>query len=147
MNTTFSRRDLLKSGAGLIVAFALDAAVPRWARAQSSTALGDKPLDPGEVDSFLAIHPDGTVTVYSGKVDVGTGLRIAVAQPGADVHLPRVHRDRAVRVDGEEAVDLARIERLVAESGRTLRARPPRHGRVERKGDDQAGAGFEEIAT
>jgi signal transduction histidine kinase len=32
------------------------------------------------VDSFLAIHADGTVTLYTGKVDIGTGLRIAVRQ-------------------------------------------------------------------
>ena len=30
-----------------------------------------------EVDSFLAIHPDGSVTLYTSKVDVGTGSRIA----------------------------------------------------------------------
>src|SRR5476651_622842 len=102
MNTTFSRRDLLKSGAGLIVAFALDAAVPRWARAQSSTALGDKPLDPGEIDSFLAIHPDGTVTVYSGKVDVGTGLRIAVAQMAAEEL--GVRAEAITLIDGDTGV-------------------------------------------
>src|SRR6476469_2475220 len=84
MDTRLSRRDLLKSGAGMVVAFALDAAVPRWARAQATPAAGGKPVDPTEVDSFLAIHPDGTVTVYSGKVDVGTGLRIAVAQMAAE---------------------------------------------------------------
>ena len=47
-------------------------------RAQTNADTG-KPLDPGEVDSFLAIHADGSVTVYTGKVDVGTGLRVAVA--------------------------------------------------------------------
>src|SRR3981189_1964965 len=84
MDTRLSRRDLLKSGAGLIIAFALDATVPQWASAQTSAAGGEKSVDPSEVDSFLAIHPDGTVTVYSGKVDVGTGLRIAVRQMAAE---------------------------------------------------------------
>ncbi len=81
-----SRRDLLKSGGALIVSFAFDAVPPRSARAQTPAASAGpgKPLDPGEVDSFLAIHPDGTVTLFTGKVDVGTGLRIAVAQMAAE---------------------------------------------------------------
>jgi nicotinate dehydrogenase subunit B len=80
------RRDLLKAGGALIVTFACDAALPRWARAQATAAGArtGKPLDPGEVDSFLAFHADGTVTIYTGKVDVGTGLRIAVAQMAAE---------------------------------------------------------------
>ena len=36
------------------------------------------PLD--QVDSFLAIRSDGTVVVHSGKVDLGTGHRIAMRQ-------------------------------------------------------------------
>ena len=43
-----------------------------------------KPIDPGEVDSFLALHEDGTVTVYTGKVDLGTVLRIAIRQMAAE---------------------------------------------------------------
>src|SRR5712691_8345316 len=96
-----SRRDLLKTGGALIVGFAFDAALPRGTRAQTPAAGGNagKPLDPSEIDSFLAIHPDGTVTVYSGKVDVGTGLRIAVAQMAAEeLGIPA---DRIAIVDGD----------------------------------------------
>lgn len=80
-----SRRDLLKAGGALIVSFAF-AGIPPLAAIQSSSDPADagKPLDPNEVDSFLAIHPDGSVTVYTGKVDVGTGMRIAVAQMAAE---------------------------------------------------------------
>jgi nicotinate dehydrogenase subunit B len=102
MDTRLSRRDLLKSGAGLIIAFAFDAAVPRWASAQTSAAGGEKSVDPSEVDSFLAIHPDGTVTVYSGKVDVGTGLRIAVAQMAAEEL--GVRAERITLIDGDTGV-------------------------------------------
>ena len=35
-------------------------------------ALG-KTLDTNEVDGFVAVNADGTVTIYSGKVDLGTG--------------------------------------------------------------------------
>jgi nicotinate dehydrogenase subunit B len=36
------------------------------------------------VDSWLAIDPNGYVTVYSGKVELGTGVRTALAQIVAD---------------------------------------------------------------
>jgi len=80
MDTMLSRRDLLKAGGALIVTFGVDAMMPRWTHAQTALLASGKPIDPTEVDSFLAIHADGSVTVYTGKVDVGTGLRVAVAQ-------------------------------------------------------------------
>jgi CO/xanthine dehydrogenase Mo-binding subunit len=43
-----------------------------------------KPLDPDQVDSFLAIHHDGSVTIYVSRVDVGTGMRIAIPQMVAE---------------------------------------------------------------
>jgi nicotinate dehydrogenase subunit B len=72
-----SRRALLQTGGALIVGFALGT---KRAAAQPTS----KPLDPSEVDSFLAIQADGSVTIYTGKVDVGTGLRIAVRQMAAE---------------------------------------------------------------
>ncbi|HEY7389360.1 MAG TPA: molybdopterin cofactor-binding domain-containing protein [Bryobacteraceae bacterium] len=80
MRGTISRRDWLKAGGALVVGFSLNT---RAGRAQSG-AEPAKPLDPKEVDSFLAIHADGSVTVYTGKVDVGTGLSIAVRQMAAE---------------------------------------------------------------
>jgi nicotinate dehydrogenase subunit B len=80
MPATITRRYWLKTGGALVVGFSLSA---RTGRAQFA-AEPVKPLDPKEVDSFLAIHADGSVTVYTGKVDVGTGLRIAVRQMAAE---------------------------------------------------------------
>jgi nicotinate dehydrogenase subunit B len=76
------RRDLLKAGGALIVSFAFGGL--RMADALAFQDPGRKPLDPKDVDSFLAFHADGTITVYTGKVDVGTGLRIAIAQMAAE---------------------------------------------------------------
>jgi CO/xanthine dehydrogenase Mo-binding subunit len=50
----------------------------------ASSGNAARPLDPGEVDGLLAIHADGSVTLYTSKVDVGTGLRIALAQMAAE---------------------------------------------------------------
>lgn len=37
-----------------------------------------------QLDDWLAIAPDGTITVFSGKVELGTGVRTALAQIVAD---------------------------------------------------------------
>ena len=70
-----SRRGILKMAAGVVVV--------RFALGQPN---GDasKSLDPSEVDSFLAIHSDGSVTIYTSKVDVGTGLATAFRQTAAE---------------------------------------------------------------
>jgi nicotinate dehydrogenase subunit B len=81
-----SRRDFLRTGGAVVVSFTLNAALPEWAMAQRSAAGADlgKPVDPREVDSFLAFHVDGSVTLYTSKVDVGTGLRVAMSQMAAE---------------------------------------------------------------
>src|SRR5258706_5257396 len=76
------RRDFLRTSSVIVVSFAFGAAFPESGTAQTP-ALG-KPLDPREVDSFLAIHADGSVTIYTSKVDVGTGLSIAMTQMVAE---------------------------------------------------------------
>jgi len=54
-------------------------------------------LDPNQVDAFLAVNGDGTVTVFCGKVDLGQGLRIAIRQMAAEelgVEFPPGHPSR-----------------------------------------------------
>jgi nicotinate dehydrogenase subunit B len=68
-----NRRDLLKAGS-LVVYFAM-VAPGLGAPNLKKTLAPDE-----EVDAFLAIDPDGTVIVYSGKVDLGTGLCAALTQ-------------------------------------------------------------------
>jgi nicotinate dehydrogenase subunit B len=75
MNSSVSRRSVLKVSGQLVVAFSL---APRFTFASASGA--GKPVTLDSVDSYLAIGPDGRITVYSGKVDLGTGLRTALTQ-------------------------------------------------------------------
>lgn len=77
---TFSRRNLLRSGGAVIVAFSL---YPAFAN-NAQDATGAKPVVLTEVDSFLAIDSQGRVTIFSGKVDIGTGLRTAFTQIAAE---------------------------------------------------------------
>src|SRR5260221_9701384 len=74
-----SRRDLLRGGSAIIVSFALGSAGSALAQNPGGASLG-KSLDKADVDAFLVLHPNGTATVYSGKVDLGTGLRIPMRQ-------------------------------------------------------------------
>jgi len=80
---TLSRREFLQGTGALVVGFA----VPSFAHAQrlsrTEAALG-KTLDTGDVDGFIAVNADGSVTIYSGKVDLGQGLRIAIPQMAAE---------------------------------------------------------------
>jgi CO/xanthine dehydrogenase Mo-binding subunit len=72
------RRDFLKAGGGLVVSFTLPS-LASVAMAQG-TVPTPKDMRPGEVDAWLVVGADGRVTVYSGKVDLGTGARTALAQ-------------------------------------------------------------------
>src|SRR5499426_1627005 len=84
--SVLSRRDLLRTGGALVVSFVCGATLPHRSLAQSPGAGADlgKPLDLKEVDSFLAVHADGSITIYTSKVDVGTGLRTAMSQMVAE---------------------------------------------------------------
>jgi CO/xanthine dehydrogenase Mo-binding subunit len=90
MNKMINRRTLLQASGALIVAFSLKSAE---VEAQTATGAKAKTLSTERVDGFLAIAPDGQVTVYSGKVDLGTGVRTALTQMVAeelDVPINRV---------------------------------------------------------
>jgi CO/xanthine dehydrogenase Mo-binding subunit len=75
-----ARRDFLKAGGALVVTFSLgtsDASVAAESAPAKTVALD-------QVDGFLAIDAKGNVTVYSGKVDLGTGIRTAMTQIAAE---------------------------------------------------------------
>ena len=98
-----SRRSVLTVGGVLIVGLGLDG----LGRAQAQTVpnadrfLG-KPLVPDAVDSFLAVHADGSVTVFVGKVDIGTGGRIAMRQiVGEELDVPL---ERIAMIEGDTAL-------------------------------------------
>ena len=82
MRSPLSRREFLQASGALVVGFT----IPRPAHAQrprGDIPLG-KTLDTGEVDGFIAVNADGSVMIYSGKVDLGQGLRIAIPQMAAE---------------------------------------------------------------
>ena len=86
MNAPLSRREFLKaSGALIVTAAAGDALAQHSASASVAVSVNAKPaLVPTELDSWVAVAPDGRVTAFFGKMDMGQSLDIAIAQIVAD---------------------------------------------------------------
>ena len=81
-----SRREILRAGS-LVVVFSLTGGAGTALAQLQNTAAPAAPAKPvmlTEVDSFLTIDADRAVTVYSGKVDLGTGVKTALTQIAAD---------------------------------------------------------------
>src|SRR3546814_951234 len=92
-------RSLLQGTGALVVSFSL---LPSLAHAQSKLptyqSLEKNPL----LDSWIRINADGTVTVFTGKAELGTGIKTALSQIAAE----------------ELDVDFDRVEIVTAEIGR-----------------------------
>ena len=78
-----ARRDFLKTGGALVVTFSLGTGAAGTARAGDQAA-PSKTVAVDQVAGFLSIDAKGHVTVYSGKVDLGTGVQTAMAQIAAE---------------------------------------------------------------
>jgi nicotinate dehydrogenase subunit B len=83
-----SRRDFLKFSGALVVYFAVAGPVRG-----TEELTPEKSVSPGEVQGFLVFHPSGEVSVFAGKVDLGTGVQTALMQIVAeelDVPMERI---------------------------------------------------------
>jgi len=85
-----NRREFLEAAGILIVSFSL----PSLSRASDSQgAIQPKTVALDDVDAYLAIDRSGRVTLYSGKVELGTGVSTALTQMAAeelDVPMTRI---------------------------------------------------------
>src|SRR5881628_1701919 len=78
-----SRREFLKAGA-LVVSFMMPGTVGGALERAGATTGGKPPLTPDELDSWIAVLSDGRVTAFFGKMDMGQGVDVAIAQIVAD---------------------------------------------------------------
>jgi len=78
--TTLTRREFLKSSGALVVSFS----APPITGALAQVAAGKPALVPTELDSWVAVLPDGRVQAFFGKMDMGQSLEVAIAQIVAD---------------------------------------------------------------
>jgi CO/xanthine dehydrogenase Mo-binding subunit len=85
--TGWARREFLKTTTGALVVglgagrvtIAQTGGTGVWERGVKSG-----PPDPAAVDSYLAVHPDNTVTLFAGYVDIGQGGPTALRQIAAE---------------------------------------------------------------
>ena len=76
----FSRRDFLKTSGALIVSFHMAGSGSEPASAQTpASSPGGRPA-PEQLDSWIAIAADGSVTAYTGKAEIGQGMATAQTQ-------------------------------------------------------------------
>jgi nicotinate dehydrogenase subunit B len=90
MARTISRRQFISRAGTLAVAFSL---APTLAQTLT-TAVSAAGTPDMSVDQWLVIGPDNTVTIYSGKVELGTGVQTALTQIVAEelfVNFGQVH--------------------------------------------------------
>ncbi|MGI9148466.1 MAG: molybdopterin cofactor-binding domain-containing protein, partial [Chloroflexota bacterium] len=119
--TAQSRREFLKGSGALVVGFSMlarsaPAVFAQAAGGQPGTSSngGGPPVNQAEgstqaslkqLDSWLSIDPAGGVTVFSGKVELGTGVRTALAQIAAEELDVPFDRISMVQGDTERAPD------------------------------------------
>ena len=87
-----SRREFLKSAGAVVVTFA-------WPTSLSAQA--PRETSAGGLDAWLAVATDGAVTLFTGKVEIGTGVSTALAQIVAEELDVRVERVSVIQGDTE----------------------------------------------
>src|SRR5437870_11712906 len=104
-DTNFTRRQFLKGTGALVVSFNLFPPASSLF-AQTADKAGGEP-DPTQLDSWLAVGKDCTVTVFSGKADLGTGVETALAQIVAEeLDVPSTRTEMA-SLDTSQVIDHA----------------------------------------
>jgi nicotinate dehydrogenase subunit B len=96
MTGNASRRDFLKNSAALIVSFSI-AGPSGIAQVLGGPAAGSPPLN--QLDSWIAIAADGSVTAFSGKEELGQGISVAQAQLVAEELCVPFHRVKLIYCD------------------------------------------------
>jgi nicotinate dehydrogenase subunit B len=103
---SLDRRAFLAAGGGLVVAFTLTSRAGAQGSAQGGKAV---PQLPGSLktqpmlDGWIRVGPDGAITVFTGKAELGQGIKTALIQVAAE----------------ELVVDPKRIAIVTADTART----------------------------
>ena len=106
-----TRRAMLAGGGSLVVAFSV---LPSVLKAQEPGTQGAKPeaqKRPGSLDkepmldSWIRIGADGEVTVFTGKAELGQGIKTAVLQVAAEELVVKPQRITLVTADTQRTAD------------------------------------------
>lgn len=96
----FSRRNFFRSAGALIVSFSMAGALEEKADAQTPSGFPTPTINANQVDSWVAIATDESVTAYAGKCDFGQGFRTVQHQLVAE----------------ELGVPLARVKMIICDT-------------------------------
>lgn len=94
-----SRREFLKSSGALIVSFSAASLTADFAAAQGPFDTHPSHIDPTQLDSWIAVATDGTVTAYTGKCDFGQGMLTAQTQLLAEELCVSIERVKLIQCD------------------------------------------------
>ncbi len=77
--TGITRREFVRDAGGLVIGFSmLDASVAPRLLAQGPASVASP--SPKKLESWLHVHPDGGVQVFTGKLEIGMGVDTALTQ-------------------------------------------------------------------
>src|SRR6185369_10037295 len=96
---SLNRRGFIARSGALVVSFSL---LPRLAGAQAGKLPGSLSKEP-MLDAWIRVGADGRITVFTGKAELGQGIKTALVQVAAE----------------ELVVEPSRIELVTADTGRT----------------------------
>jgi nicotinate dehydrogenase subunit B len=130
-----ARRDFLKTTGALVIGIG---GMADTLAAQAARSVVEKrgvvsgPPDAAEIDSYIAVHPDNTVTIFAGYVELGQGGPTALRQVAAEEldldfdQVSTVRMDTFVTTDGFTAASRTagiggtQLRAAAAEARRTL---------------------------
>ena len=79
--TSLTRRSVLLGSGALVVSIGAGVTLETVLSIGQAFAQGTKPpLTPDQLSSYIAVNADGRVAAYFGKMDMGHGLHVAIAQ-------------------------------------------------------------------
>jgi nicotinate dehydrogenase subunit B len=99
MKNEISRRDFVKASGALVVCFSTAASIEPFAMAQGPFDTHQSHIDPGKLDSWLAVASDGMVTAYTGKCDFGQGMYTVQTQLVAEELCVSIDRVKLIQCD------------------------------------------------
>jgi CO/xanthine dehydrogenase Mo-binding subunit len=103
--TALSRREFLQAAGALIVTFSSASILEPLAFGQGAFDSHPSHVDPRQLDSWIAIAADGTVTAYTGKCELGQGMLTAQSQLVAEELSVPLARVRLIQCDTDLCPD------------------------------------------
>jgi nicotinate dehydrogenase subunit B len=101
----WSRREFLKASGALVVTFGATGVAGDLLSAQGQFDTRASHVDPAQLDSWIAVNADGSVTAFTGKCELGQGMLTAQTQLVAEELGVPVNRVRLTMCDTDVCPD------------------------------------------